>query len=179
MRKDLIKRSVKYDKNLSAQKTQTQDYTWISSENDDKRRPQGACKAQSERPQSPYRISGSCNLTQPPIMQKDKRISKNGHFNYVFRHGRRSACSTLALTYVKAHRTQVGFSVSKKVGNAVTRNKIKRRLRECFRKKLPCVKKGYYVFTAREKAAYADYWALSKDMNYLLKRMNLLNDSLK
>jgi ribonuclease P protein component len=109
-------------------------------------------------------------------MQRDKRISKNGHFNYVFRRGRRSACSTLVLTYVKAHKTQVGFSVSKKVGNAVTRNKVKRRLRECFRKKMPYVKNGYYVFTARKTAAEADYWKLSKDMDYLLKRMNLLID---
>lgn len=33
----------------------------------------------------------------------------------------------------KGRGMKVGFSVSKKVGNAVTRNKVKRRLRECFR----------------------------------------------
>lgn len=48
---------------------------------------------------------------------------------------------------------QVGFSVSKKVGNAVTRNKVKRRLRECFRPHLGDVKNGLYVIVARPSAA--------------------------
>ncbi|MDO5022674.1 MAG: ribonuclease P protein component [Eubacteriales bacterium] len=110
-------------------------------------------------------------------MQKDRRIRKNGHFNYVFRRGKRSSCATLVLSFVKAHKTQVGFSVSKKVGNAVTRNKVKRRLRECFRKKIPYVKNGYYVFSAKEKAAQADYEMLSRDVDYLLKRMNLIKSN--
>lgn len=55
-----------------------------------------------------------------------RSLSKNGHrhysdaFVFVFRENRLSA-------------SRLGITVSKKVGNAVTRNRIKRVVRECFR----------------------------------------------
>ena len=70
-------------------------------------------------------------------MERRYRLQKNKAFQYVYHRGRSAACRDLVMLVAKGRGMKVGFSVSKKVGNAVTRNKVKRRLRECFREKRP------------------------------------------
>ena len=99
-------------------------------------------------------------------MERRYRLQKNKAFQYVYHRGRSAACRDLGM--------KVGFSVSKKVGNAVTRNKVKRRLRECFRPYLGDVKSGLYVIVARPSAAAASFSSLQKDVRYLLKKHGAL-----
>jgi len=106
-------------------------------------------------------------------MQKALRLRKNGQFRYVFRKGKGVGTHLLSLTYVRAGRLQVGFSVSKKVGHAVVRNRTKRRLREIFRSQVPMLKNGYYILVARPEAAEATYKQLEKAVISLLRRQNL------
>ena len=70
----------------------------------------------------------------------------------------------------------MGFSISKKIGNAVVRNRVKRRLRECFRSYLPLVKPGWYVVVARPGVHQANFQDLARGLAYLLKKQNLLRE---
>ncbi len=80
------------------------------------------------------------------------------------------------MIFARGKDLKVGFSASRKVGNAVTRNKVKRRLRECFRPHLGDVKTGLYVIVARPSAAKATFRSPQKDTEYLLKKQKALRE---
>ena len=103
-------------------------------------------------------------------MERRYRLKKNRAFQYVYRKGHSVACRNLVMLFAPSRELKVGFSVSKKTGNAVTRNRIKRRLRECFRPWLGDVKTGLYVIVARPAAAEATFETLQKETAYLLRK---------
>ncbi len=109
-------------------------------------------------------------------MQRRYRLQKNSAFQYVYHRGKSASCRDLVLLIAKGRGMQVGFSVSKKVGNAVTRNKVKRRLKECFRPLIGDVKNGLYVFVARPSAATATFQSLQRDVRALLKKQNAFRE---
>ena len=107
-------------------------------------------------------------------MERRYRLQKNRTFQYVYHRGKSVACHDLVMLVAKGRSTQVGFSVSKKVGNAVTRTLVQRRLRECFRPYLGDVKTGLYVIVARPSAAEATFQSLRRDVRYLLRKHDAL-----
>ena len=74
---------------------------------------------------------------------------------------------------------RVGFTVTKKVGNAVVRNRIKRRLRALAVELLPTKgKAGHdYVLIGRRLALHRDYRDLKKDLAFALKRIKTKESS--
>lgn len=65
--------------------------------------------------------------------QKDKRLRKRSEYQLCYNLGEKHFTKLFVVFAKDAHQMRVGFSVSKKSGNAVARNRIKRVLREFFR----------------------------------------------
>ena len=108
-------------------------------------------------------------------MQKKYRLTSARSFDYLYRHGAVYKNATLVLYVAKSKLSipKVGFSVGKKVGGAVQRNRTKRRLREAFRGELGKVVRNHsYVVVARTGSAERDYAQLRDSLIALLKQAN-------
>lgn len=67
---------------------------------------------------------------------------------------------------------RIGFSVSKKIGKAVVRNRVKRRLREICRLNENLFPSGWdFIFVARVKIKDASYQVMEKSLTGLMKRI--------
>lgn len=97
--------------------------------------------------------------------RKQARIRRRSEFLRVQEKGQKiTADCLLALVLPNASgQTRVGLTVSNKVGNSVVRNKIRRRLRELYRKRQQVLPKGIdLVVIARNSAAQADFAAMTR-----------------
>jgi ribonuclease P protein component len=112
--------------------------------------------------------------------RRGQRLRSPLDFARVRRHGRHTGGALLALTCARRPEgarlpTRAGFSVGKRVGGAVQRNLVKRRLREALRRHLAQLPAGWdLVFSARPAALGADYAALAAEVTALLARAGLL-----
>ena len=87
------------------------------------------------------------------MFAKENRLKKRKQFNYIHQNGNATSndLMTLKSVYTKSTCYKVGFSVSKKIGNAVIRNKIKRQMKEAFRKLNFEIPKTYYFIILAKK----------------------------
>ncbi len=81
------------------------------------------------------------------------------------------------MTYTPARSVRVGFSVSNKVGKAVVRNTVKRRLRASVRNRLPSLRGCQAIVTAKVSAAGKDYATLDGELAALFARAGLIDDA--
>lgn len=72
---------------------------------------------------------------------------------------------------------RVGFTVSRKVGNAVVRNRVRRRLREIARMTIPGQARSDldYVLVGRQGALARDFTVLRQELHDALKRLKALS----
>ncbi len=107
-------------------------------------------------------------------MQRGLRLTGNKQFTRIRGQGKTAANRFLVIRYLPngLDHSRFGFMVSRRIGNAVIRNKVKRRLREAVR--LTPVKAGWdAVFIARRGTERAGYHELKQAAGNLLRRVHL------
>jgi len=77
----------------------------------------------------------------------------------------------VVLFYFRQHSTKkIGFTATKKIGNAVKRNRAKRRLRALFVQYSTSLKDGTYIFVAKQAINEISHQQLEDDFKKVLNR---------
>ena len=110
-----------------------------------------------------------------PAMRKELRLRRRKDFDAVFRRGRAWNNEFLVLRTLPngLDHNRYGFVTSKRVGHAVVRNKVRRRLREAVRV-LPAEPGWDIVISAKRAAAQAGFQELNRAVTELLGRARIL-----
>lgn len=147
------------EKNLPAEQPPAQKNPWIPAPNGDAGRAQRAAATAAQGPGATDRLDSTeaARVASKPKARKafgfgpEHRLHKPNDFRRVQREGTRIAAGPFVVYALKfgnlsRHRSasesgqaaapRLGVTVSRRIGNAAVRNRLKRRIRECFRTKL-------------------------------------------
>ncbi|UCF56066.1 MAG: ribonuclease P protein component, partial [Deltaproteobacteria bacterium] len=107
----------------------------------------------------------------PFTFSKNERLLKRKDFVNLNQLGKR--CHTAHFTVILKKNglgiTRLGIIASKKVGNSVQRNKIKRLIREFFRLHKTYFPKGHDIVIAAKKGAYGlNFWKVKEELGEII-----------
>ncbi|MDY4187040.1 MAG: ribonuclease P protein component [Candidatus Borkfalkiaceae bacterium] len=105
----------------------------------------------------------------------DLRLKKQSDFDFVFKKGKKCYGKSMLMVYVKSRDTKIGFSVSKKNGGAVVRNRIKRYFRAAFNEYKNYLIGDYYIVFVPKKSDEYSFFAFKEDISFLLKKEKLID----
>ena len=113
-------------------------------------------------------------------MERTTSLKKNYEFRRLYYKGKSAAGSRLVL-YVLPNRTEVnrlGITVGTKLGKAVVRNRVRRRIREIYRLSEARLARGRdLVVVARSRSVDAKYRELEEEFLRLAGKLGLLEET--
>ena len=110
-------------------------------------------------------------------MRQTVSIKQNHEFRRLYSKGKSAVSPCLAMYCRKNRRpgNRLGLTVGTKLGKAVVRNRVRRRLREAYRVNEGRFATGWdIVIVARVRAAHVSYWELERNLLQLSGRLGLL-----
>ena len=112
-------------------------------------------------------------------MKQRYTLKKNSDFRRLYSRGK-SAVTPYLVVYCRRNRggeNRLGYTVSTRLGHAVVRNRIRRRLREIVRLNAPALKQGWdLVIVARSRSVGADYRKLEAAYLHACGKLGLLRE---
>ena len=113
-------------------------------------------------------------------MNKKYRLRNNDDFKMVYKKGKNYWNRNLILYVMKngLGYSRIGFSVTKKIGNSVVRNRIRRRMKEICRQNIGNIREGYdIIFIPKKNVVDITYRDLKSAMLHLFKLSHLLKNT--
>ena len=110
-------------------------------------------------------------------MKRATTVKENYEFRRIYAKGR-SGVSPCLVVYCRPNKhpnNRLGVTVSAKLGHAVVRNRVRRRLREIFRLNQGKMRKGYdIIIVARSRSVTATYREMDKAFLRICEKLELL-----
>ena len=110
-------------------------------------------------------------------MDKVCTLRSKIQFKNVYENGK-SYGNRLLVMYISKNKldyNRVGFAVTKKIGNSVIRNKVRRRMKESYRVNRLKIKEGYdLIFIPKINSRNSNYQQIESAMLHLFKITHLL-----
>ncbi len=109
-------------------------------------------------------------------------LKKNSEFRRLYSKGK-SAVTPYMVLYCRRNRggeNRLGYTVSVKLGHAVTRNRVRRRLREIYRLNAPALRSGWdIVIVARQRCVGAQYEKMNAAFLSACAELGLLKEAVR
>lgn len=110
-------------------------------------------------------------------MDKKYRLRKNEDFKRVYKEGKNYYNKYLVM-YLRKNElgySRIGYTITKKIGNSVKRNKIKRRLKEIMRENFDNIDGEYdIILIPKKNSANIDFKTLKSAVIHILKLSGIL-----
>ena len=112
-------------------------------------------------------------------MSKILTLKRNYQFSRAYKKGKFFVGQLMVVYTVKTNGADnhIGISISRKVGNSVKRNRIKRLIKECYRRYLPFISTSWdIVVVARTSLQIPTYKEIGKEMKFLFKKLGVFDN---